>query len=139
VFCTFRRGVEKVQYSFDGLEWFKFSSMNGTLKHILTVLYELNFHPKSRIFFADSGNLSHFVSFHCVFQPWKTHSKSFHKINCTISTKIKYSWSVPPNYCIIIKIQNFLKVPSGQIGSAWEWYHWIGLEKDINSYMFLIF
>ncbi len=31
------------------------------------------------------------------------------------------------------------KVPSGQIGSAWEWYHWIGLEKDINRYRFLIF
>ncbi len=30
-----------------------------------------------------------------------------------------------------------LKVPSGQIGSAWEWYHWIGLEKDINRYSFL--
>jgi hypothetical protein len=28
---------------------------------------------------------------------------------------------------------------SGQIGSAWEWYHCIGLEKDINRYMFLIF
>jgi hypothetical protein len=25
-----------------------------------------------------------------------------------------------------------LKVPSGQIGSAWEWYNWIGLKKDIN-------
>jgi hypothetical protein len=32
-----------------------------------------------------------------------------------------------------------LKVPSGQIGSAGEWYHWIGLEKDINRYMFFIF
>ncbi len=32
-----------------------------------------------------------------------------------------------------------LKVPSGQIGSAWEWYHWIGLEKDINRYMFDFF
>ncbi len=33
-----------------------------------------------------------------------------------------------------------LKVPSGQIGSAWEWYHWIGFEeKDINRYGFLIF
>ncbi len=32
-----------------------------------------------------------------------------------------------------------LKVPSGQIGSEWEWYHWIGLEKDINRYRFLIF
>ncbi len=32
-----------------------------------------------------------------------------------------------------------LKVPSGQIGSAWEWYHWIALQKDINRYMFLIF
>jgi hypothetical protein len=26
------------------------------------------------------------------------------------------------------------KVPSGQIGSAWEWCYWIGLEKDINRY-----
>ncbi len=28
------------------------------------------------------------------------------------------------------------KVPSGQIGSSWEWYHWIGLEKDINHFYF---
>jgi hypothetical protein len=33
----------------------------------------------------------------------------------------------------------FLKVQFGQIRSAWEWYHWIGLEKDINCYRFLIF
>jgi hypothetical protein len=32
-----------------------------------------------------------------------------------------------------------LKVPSCQIGSAREWYHWKGLKKDINLYMFLIF
>ncbi len=32
-----------------------------------------------------------------------------------------------------------LKVPSGQIESASEWYHWKGLEKDINRYRFLIF
>ncbi len=32
-----------------------------------------------------------------------------------------------------------LKVPSGQIGSTWKWYHWIGLEKDINCYRLLIF
>ncbi len=32
-----------------------------------------------------------------------------------------------------------LKVPSGQIGSAWEWYQWIGLEKDINRCRFFIF
>ncbi len=32
-----------------------------------------------------------------------------------------------------------LKVPSGQIGSKWEWYHWIALEKDINRYKFWIF
>jgi hypothetical protein len=25
-----------------------------------------------------------------------------------------------------------LKVPSGQISSAWEWYYWIGLWKNIN-------
>jgi hypothetical protein len=24
-------------------------------------------------------------------------------------------------------------------GSAWDWYHWKALQKDINSYMFLIF
>jgi hypothetical protein len=32
-----------------------------------------------------------------------------------------------------------LKVPSGQIGSAREWYHWIGLKKDINRYMFIFY
>ncbi len=32
-----------------------------------------------------------------------------------------------------------LKVLSSQIGSSWEWFHWIGSEKDINRYMFLIF
>ncbi len=32
-----------------------------------------------------------------------------------------------------------LKVPSGQIGSAWEWWHRIGLYKVINGYRFLIF
>ena len=32
-----------------------------------------------------------------------------------------------------------LKVPSGQIGSKREWYHWIGLEKDINRYSFSTF
>ncbi len=32
-----------------------------------------------------------------------------------------------------------VKVPSGQIRSAWEWYHWIGQEKGINHYRFLIF
>ncbi len=31
-----------------------------------------------------------------------------------------------------------LKVPSGQIRSAWEWCLWIGLEKDINRYRFFI-
>jgi hypothetical protein len=31
-----------------------------------------------------------------------------------------------------------LQVPSSQNGSAWEWYHWIGLEKEINCYRFLI-
>jgi hypothetical protein len=31
------------------------------------------------------------------------------------------------------------QVPSGQIGSKWEWYHWKALEKDMNRYKFLIF
>jgi len=37
----------------------------------------------------------------------------------------------------IIKI---LKVPSGQIESAWEWYHWIGLKKSSSAigFWFLI-
>jgi hypothetical protein len=38
-----------------------------------------------------------------------------------------------------ILFQGSLKVPSGQIRSAWECYHWIGIEKDINRNMFLIF
>ncbi len=40
---------------------------------------------------------------------------------------------------LLLKINSSLKVPSGQIGSVWEWYHWIGLEKDINRYRFLFF
>ncbi len=32
-----------------------------------------------------------------------------------------------------------LKVLCGQIVSAWEWYHWIGLEENINCNKFLIF
>ncbi len=36
-------------------------------------------------------------------------------------------------------LKAILKVPSGQNGSAWEWYHWTGLEKDINRYRFFIF
>ncbi len=38
-----------------------------------------------------------------------------------------------------VKGSEDLKVPSGQIGSAREWYHWIGLEKKINRYMFFYF
>ncbi len=34
---------------------------------------------------------------------------------------------------------SLLQVPCGQIGSAWEWYHWIGLKKVLNGYRFLIF
>ncbi len=45
---------------------------------------------------------------------------------------------LPGNTHVVGKINN-LKVRSGQIGSAWEWYHWIGIEKNINRYMFLIF
>jgi hypothetical protein len=29
-----------------------------------------------------------------------------------------------------VSINSGLKVPFGQIGSTWEWYHWIGLGKD---------
>ncbi len=37
------------------------------------------------------------------------------------------------------KQRSSLKVPSGQIRSAWEWYLWIGLEKDKNDSNFLLF
>ncbi len=46
----------------------------------------------------------------------------------------------PRNFIIFCAVSCArLKVPSDQIGSAGEWYHWIGLKKDINRYMFLIF
>ncbi len=35
--------------------------------------------------------------------------------------------------------ERHLKVSSGQIRSAWEWYHWIGHDKDISHNGFLIF
>ncbi len=34
-------------------------------------------------------------------------------------------------------VRRHLKVLSGQIRSAWEWYLWIGLDKDINRFWFL--
>ncbi len=33
----------------------------------------------------------------------------------------------------------YFKAPVRPEWSTWEWYHWIGLEKDINRYRFLIF
>jgi hypothetical protein len=49
--------------------------------------------------------------------------------------------AVLPSMSLVLKASNTsLKVLSGQIGSAWEWYHWrIGLDKDINRYKFFIF
>ncbi len=41
------------------------------------------------------------------------------------------NWGILYNFFLIFF---FLKVPSGQIRSAWEWFHWIGHEKDINHY-----
>ncbi len=35
--------------------------------------------------------------------------------------------------------QLYLKIPSGQIGSAWEGYHWIGVDKNIDLYRFFLF
>jgi hypothetical protein len=48
---------------------------------------------------------------------------------------------VPNQSCLSYKLRQIddLKVPSGQIGSKWEWYHWKAFEKDINRYKFLIF
>ncbi len=45
---------------------------------------------------------------------------------------------LPVNTHVVGKNNN-LKVLSGQIGSAWEWYHWIGIEKNIDRYNFFIF
>jgi serine/threonine protein kinase len=39
----------------------------------------------------------------------------------------------------LLQIAFLLKVPYGQIGFAREWYHWIGLEKDINYYRLFYF
>jgi hypothetical protein len=39
----------------------------------------------------------------------------------------------------VVITPSYFKVPFGQIGSAWEWHHWIGLEKNINRYMFFDF
>ncbi len=36
-------------------------------------------------------------------------------------------------------LRSTLQVPSGRIKSAWEWYHWISLEKDINRNGFFSF
>ncbi len=36
--------------------------------------------------------------------------------------------------CVYNFLKIYLKVTSGQIGSVWEWYHWMDLEKDINRY-----
>ncbi len=50
------------------------------------------------------------------------------------------SWDTQVRYrtTFDLTLNLMLKVPSGQIGSACEWYHWIGLEKDINRYRILI-
>ncbi len=52
---------------------------------------------------------------------------------CITLNKLMYKILI---LCSIVLPQ--LKVPSGQIGSTWEWYHWIGIEKNINSYRLLI-
>ncbi len=70
-------------------------------------------------------------------------------LNC-ISASSLFPFSLKKqNQCSLSTIYSFcrqficqhwsLKVLSGQIRSALEWYHWIGFEKDINRYRFLIF
>jgi hypothetical protein len=57
-----------------------------------------------------------------------------HVYKVALSIKFFFLSSMP------LTLRNmFLKILSSQIGSAWEWCHWIGLEKDINRYRFLIF
>jgi hypothetical protein len=58
----------------------------------------------------------------------------------TATGRLKGEGAKLPQFWIYPVYEKFcLKVPSGQIGSARKWYHWIALEKDINRYMFLIF
>ncbi len=87
------------------------------------------------------------LRFHCVGGCWdRTQDCCVFSING--SQKVHYI--LPLRHSALIeKFKTFclclcyffhlLKVPSGQIGSAWESYHWIGLEKDINRHRFLIF
>ncbi len=65
-----------------------------------------------------------------------------HVLGCLIVRilKITFSnmWTIYENSNLFMLKTN-LKVPSGQIGCAWECYHLIGLEKDINRNRFFIF
>jgi hypothetical protein len=54
-----------------------------------------------------------------------------------ISVTVRLESSHTKIYILVLTFS--LKVPSGQIGSKREWYHWIGLEKDINRYSFSTF
>jgi hypothetical protein len=71
---------------------------------------------------------------------------SIHRLSNYIDSKafvsnplnsLRAGWSLLAQCYLMLKI--YLKVPSGQIRSVWEWYHWIHLDKDINRYGFLIF
>ncbi len=37
------------------------------------------------------------------------------------------------------EVFNFLKLPSGQIRSEWEWFHWTGLKRTSTAIGFLFF
>jgi hypothetical protein len=48
-------------------------------------------------------------------------------------------WSLVGCIWLILRNAFNLTVPSGEIGSAWEWYYWIGLERTSIAIGFLFF
>ncbi len=78
---------------------------------------------------------------------WELVMSSFHRgiFRALYCSRISSTY---PSQIIIPTVHGFLstipvyctlKEPSGQIRSAWEWYHRIGLEKDINCFRFFNF
>jgi hypothetical protein len=97
--------------------------------------------PSSSYHKVNSGILFHLLSFllgaflmnQCAFQSKCRVTFSFSKLKGFSEFKGDFI------FCCKVVFAYYLKVPSGQIGSKWEWYHWKALEKDINRYKFLIF
>ncbi len=65
---------------------------------------------------------------------WRPGARSSSPTVTSSPTRLSPTWRTSSRYYV-----QPWKVPSGQIVSTWEWYHWIGLKKVINHYRFLIF